>query len=288
MTIETHRYHARLLRVQRYIGQHLEEPLTLEQLSQVACFSAFHFHRQFTASVGVTPSRYIQLMRLRKASYLLVFSSHLSVTDIALQSGFSYGESFSRAFKQVFHQSPIGFRRQPNWEQWHRCLPAIRQFRSDSMQVEIIQFPSTPVAMITHQGSPLRINDTAATFMAWRKTSGLSPVRTAGTFGIAPDDPTTTEPQHFRFHICGEIEDEIAENNAFGVVNSLIPGGRCARLRHQGSHDALTGLATQLYRDWLPQSGEALRHFPLFFHYHNIKGEVAEEQLVTDILLPIL
>ncbi|VTN11575.1 DNA gyrase inhibitor [Raoultella terrigena] len=71
------------------------------------------------------------------------------------------------------------------------------------------------------------------------------------------------------------------------MVNSDIPAGRCAVLRHQGSHDALTGLAQALYRDWLPGSGEELRDFPLFFHYHNFVHEVAEHELLTDIYLPL-
>ena len=79
----------------------------------------------------------------------------------------------------------------------------------------------------------------------------------------------------------------INEDNAFGVVNSTIPGGRCAVLRHHGSHSALTELARSLYSEWLPASGEELRDFPLFFHYHNFVHEVAEHELLTDIYLPL-
>jgi AraC family transcriptional regulator len=46
-------------------------------------------------------------------------------------------------------------------------------------------------------------------------------------------------------------------------------------------------LAKSLYRDWLPESGEELRDFPLFFHYHNFVHEVAEHELLTDIYLPL-
>ncbi|MDK3166032.1 GyrI-like domain-containing protein [Aeromonas caviae] len=42
-----------------------------------------------------------------------------------------------------------------------------------------------------------------------------------------------------------------------------------------------------LYRDWLPASGEELRDFPLFFHYHNFVHEVPTHELVTDIYLPL-
>jgi AraC family transcriptional regulator len=42
-----------------------------------------------------------------------------------------------------------------------------------------------------------------------------------------------------------------------------------------------------LYRDWLPQSGEYLRDFPLYFHYLNLITETPEHDLVTDIYLPL-
>lgn len=153
--------------------------------------------------------------------------------------------------------------------------------------VQIVNFPATPVAMLTHYGLPEQINETAARFIEWRKTTGFSPVSSSKTIGVAPHDPTSTQPDAFVFHICGTVTSPIPEDNVFGVVNSEIPAGRCAVLRHQGSHDALTELAQTLYRDWLPGSGEELRDFPLFFHYHNFVHEVAEHELVTEIYLPL-
>ena len=45
--------------------------------------------------------------------------------------------------------------------------------------------------------------------------------------------------------------------------------------------------AHYLYREWLPASGEELRDFPLYFHYHNFVHEVGEYELVTDLYLPL-
>jgi len=71
------------------------------------------------------------------------------------------------------------------------------------------------------------------------------------------------------------------------VETGLIPGGRCAVVRHLGSHERLGESIIPLYREWLPQSGEELRDFPLFFHYLNLIPDVAEHELVTDIYLPL-
>ncbi|WP_313683360.1 AraC family transcriptional regulator [Pantoea sp.] len=280
-------YRQRFNKVFDYIDQHLDDALLLEQLSEVAHFSPYHFHRQFTGYCGMTPGRYIQLMRLKRASYRLAFNSAEKIIDIALDAGFQHAESFSRAFKQVFAMTPSEFRQQPAWVRWHQCMPPLQPKRRESMPVTIIDFPATPVAMLSHFGQPERIMETAARFIAWRKTTGLSPIVSSQTFGIAPHDPATTQPETFRFDICGSVTSPIPEDNSFGVVNGVIPAGRCAQLRHLGSHDALAESAWTLYRDWLPASGEELRDFPLFFHYQNFIHDVPEHQLITDIYLPL-
>ena len=154
------------------------------------------------------------------------------------------------------------------------------------MDVKIVSFAETKVAVLEHRGAPEQVNDTARVFIEWRRESKLSPVKASRTFGIAYDDPDTVEPKAFRFDICGSVAAEVPANPQ-GVVNKVIPGGRCAVLRHPGSHDRIGESARYLYRDWLPASGEELRNFPLFFHYLNLKPETPEHELLTDIYLPL-
>jgi len=283
----TDAYAKRFNRVFDHIEQHLKDALTVEQLSEVANFSPFHFHRQFADYCGMPVGRYIQLMRLKRASFRLAFNRLERIIDIALDAGFQNPESFSRAFKQAFGQSPSQFRKQPAWLEWQRCFPEQKHTRIQTMQVQIADFPETRVAMICHRDHPALINKTAARFIEWRKTTGLSPIRSSQTYGIAPDDPATTPPEAFRFDICGSVHSPIDEDNPFGVINGIIPAGRCAVLRHRGSHDLLAESGLYLYRTWLPASGEELRDFPLYFHYHNFVHDVPAHELLTDIYLPL-
>ncbi|KMU04271.1 Right origin-binding protein [Salmonella enterica subsp. enterica serovar Newport str. VA_R100808502] len=64
-------YSERLRRVCDHIERHLDEPLSLEALSRMAHSSPFHFHRQFTVWSGLPLYRYIQWLRLRRASWRL-------------------------------------------------------------------------------------------------------------------------------------------------------------------------------------------------------------------------
>ncbi|MBI1423208.1 MAG: helix-turn-helix domain-containing protein [Gammaproteobacteria bacterium] len=279
-------YARRFNKVFDYIDKHLDEDLSVEGLSEVANFSKYHFHRQFCEYAGITVFRYIQLMRLRRASYRLVFSEHTRIIDIALEAGFENPESFSRAFKNLFGQTPSQFRLQPAWQPWHAHFQKPTRERKQSMQVNIIEFKQTPIAVLEHRGAPTLVNDSVKVFIDWRKQSGLSPVTSSRTFGLVYDNPETTPPEEFRFDICGEVQAQVPVNPQ-GVINKIIPGGRCAVVRHHGSHQRIGESAYYLYRDWLPTSGEDLRDFPLFFHYLNLISNTPEHELVTDVYLPL-
>ncbi|HHF7367101.1 TPA: AraC family transcriptional regulator [Legionella bozemanae] len=53
-------YKYQLEKVIEFIGKHLDEKLDLTQLSTIACFSKYHFHRLFTAYTGLSLQQYIR------------------------------------------------------------------------------------------------------------------------------------------------------------------------------------------------------------------------------------
>jgi AraC family transcriptional regulator len=116
---QTNAYDERISRVCEFIYQNLDEELSLEVMSDVAAFPKYHFHRVFSVYTGMTVTKFIQLSRLKRASYRLAFEDDKRVIDIALEAGFESPEAFSRAFKRTFDQSPSEFRAEPKW---HRYL----------------------------------------------------------------------------------------------------------------------------------------------------------------------
>ena len=65
-----------------------------------------------------------------------------------------------------------------------------------------------------------------------------------------------------------------------------MPGARCARARDVGSRSNKKA-AAYLYETWLPQSGESPGNFSIFFHYVNVGPDVREEDMITDVYLPL-
>ena len=277
-------YDLKLKRVCDYIQQHLDEPLNLQRLSEIAGLSRFHFHRIFYAHLGINVMKYTQMLRLKRASFQLVFNHELKIIDIAFNSGFDSPEAFTRAFKRSFDQTPSAFRTEPNWQNWHTKFVYFTPKSELDMNVNIIERPLEKIAYISHLGSPEKVFETAAKFIEWRKRTGLSPFRKSATYGIPFSDPEQTPEQEFRFDIAGSIDKPFAQKDD-GIKIGEIPAGRYAMIRHLGSHDQIRESVYFLFRNWLPEQQEQAGDYPVFFHYHNFVHEVNEADLITDIYL---
>ena len=97
----------------KHIDLHLDsDTLSLENISKVALFSPFHFHRIFKSIVGETLNAYINRKRLEKAAAGLIHKKDCNITELAFQSGFSSNSAFTRAFKKFYDVSPSAFRKQ--------------------------------------------------------------------------------------------------------------------------------------------------------------------------------
>jgi AraC family transcriptional regulator len=286
------RYRERFSRVLRHIETRSEEALCVEELSRIAAFSRHHFHRQFSAFLGMSAYRYVQFMRMRRASWRLAFRPEMSVGDIALATGYEGPEAFARAFRQFSGQSPSGFRTTPDWHEWHSRFRPFIELRHTHMienpspePVRIVQFPTTRVARLQHRGNPLALGDSIRRFVEWRKAHRLPP-KLSATFNLVYDDPDAVPPEEFRLDLCAATTQTIASNDA-GISEYTIPSGRCALLRHVGPDDQLGRCVLHLYAKWLPGSGEELRDFPLFMERLAFFPDVPDSEAITDIYLPL-
>ncbi len=95
-----------------FIDQNLEQTFTLEELSQQAHFSKYHFHRLFQTIVGEPPFQYILRLRLEKSANMLVNYPNKKLAEIAVQCGFSDLSVFSRNFRKHFGVSPSVYKKE--------------------------------------------------------------------------------------------------------------------------------------------------------------------------------
>ena len=94
-----------LERVRNHVMAHLDEPINVEALANMARLSPFHFTRVFSRSVGITPHRYVVRLRLQRAADL-VREGRSGLAEIAARTGFADQSHLSRWIRRVHGVSP--------------------------------------------------------------------------------------------------------------------------------------------------------------------------------------
>lgn len=317
-------YTRRMNRVLNYIDRHLDQPLDLRQLADVANFSPFHFHRVFAAWMGETLGDYARRRRLEKAAFRLSCSPAAPVLETALATGFGSGEAFARAFKLKFGCTPTEWRRDTRQRLAAQALrpghghadgePAdsnlnqvLRKFdqtpqrgidddvisshnRGDfhmnlPMNVSVIDLPTARVAYHRYIGP---YGPDIGVF--WRTT--VSPwIQSHGhgqqtCYGVGLDDPSITPPDKCRYDACVTVPDGFDAAGSADIAT--LPGGRYAVARFEGPPAAIAGAWTWLTRNWLPESGLQCDDRPCFEMFRpDTVTNPSNGQLVCDICIPV-
>ncbi|MCR5376781.1 MAG: AraC family transcriptional regulator [Lachnospiraceae bacterium] len=92
-----------------YINANYMNDITVEDAAKIAGFSKFHFSRLFKQFTEQTFCGYLNQRRINAAETLLL-NPRLSITDVALQSGFSSLSTFNRAFRTIKSCTPSEFK----------------------------------------------------------------------------------------------------------------------------------------------------------------------------------
>ena len=95
----------RLLRAKDRMDAASHEEWPVRRLARVSGVSEAHFARSFKQAFGVPPHRYLLTRRVERATTLLR-ETDLSITEIALQTGWTSVGTFGRTFRDVTGDSP--------------------------------------------------------------------------------------------------------------------------------------------------------------------------------------
>lgn len=206
-------YHERVNRVLDYIGQHLDGDLSLSRLSEVACFSPFHFHRIFQAVTGETLNGHVRRVRLERAAQLMKASPRKRITDVALEAGFAGTAEFSRAFRSHFHRAPSSWDRRSPLEKSKICKApemlsyyALEELESWKAAANVRVHVSQAGAFryvyrrIFEPYGNSRLVDAYHALIAWladRETV----IRDVVVIGMSLDDPSITPSENCRYDL---------------------------------------------------------------------------------------
>jgi AraC-like DNA-binding protein len=98
-----------MLRARDVMDRSFAEPLDVTALARVAHVSRAHFTREFRATFGESPHRYLQRRRVERAMELLRETDR-PVTEICFDVGFGSLGTFSRTFRVIVGESPSSYR----------------------------------------------------------------------------------------------------------------------------------------------------------------------------------
>jgi AraC family transcriptional regulator len=294
-------YKARMLRVLVHIQQHLDDPLRLEDLAGIACFSPHHFHRVFRGMLGEPVAEHIRRLRLERAAGQLKLGGK-PVVQIAFDAGYETHEAFSRAFKTAFGVAPSRF----------RCLQRPSRFSGEAVKAigsgvhykEGKQIRGFKVMRSTHRSSEIAIKcmpSMRVAFVrhfgpysgcgaAWEKLctflgkEGMLGGQTQ-FIGLSHDDPEVTPHEKLRYDACLTVDVSFRPNGEIGV--QIIPGGDYALTTHFGPYEKLNKTYARLMGQWLPRSGRELGDSSCLEIYLNDPNSTAPGDLVTDVYIPL-
>lgn len=281
-------YKARVDAVIMHMHDHLQDKMVLNDLATTAGFSAFHFHRLFSALIGETPQHFLNRIRLERAANMLAKYSGYSITQIALNCGFSSSSAFARSFKNHFGISANAYRKAES----RPALPDVyrdKLFLHDvnQIKVEIRNVPTWNLIYV----SILKGYKIELICRGWNQlfkwaTAHELVFKDTRVLGISYDDPLITPSDKCRYFACLSVPNEIHPQPPIGYMK--LAGSKCATVRVTCTLDEIQGIYMYLYRDWLLDSGFQPDDLPPYEIYLSTPETNPEGKYEMEIYIPIV
>ncbi len=307
-------YRARINRVIDYIDRNIGRELRLEELARTANFSRYHFHRIFGALVGETLNAYIQRRRAELAAGALVLHPKATITEIALDYGYSGSDVFARAFKERFGMSASEWRAggSDSWRKNRQAkrkagqadgkigqefstaldddesdqISSRRSFMDKSkFKVEVKEAPALTVAYVRHVGPFQEMGRAFEKLMRWAGPRGLLRFPETKSLGIYHDDPEITDTDKLRSDACITVPPDTKVEGEVGKMT--VPGGLFAVAYAEIAQNEFGEAWNALMRDWLPGSGYQPDDRMCYELYLNDPKSHPEGKFIIEIHEPI-
>ena len=289
-------YAIRINQVSTYINDHLQQTLSLEALARVAGFSPYHFHRLFKKETGETLNEFVTRRRLERAIALMKASRRLSLTQIAIECGFSELSDFSRAYKQRYGISPNQWdRSQPLQESKIRQAPtALPVYTSAEMaalqldpafEVTLRDVPALRLAYIrvtNAYAQPDAIMEAYRVLPSWVDARA----QRGKLIGMSEDDPNVTPPALYRYDVCMAVPAALQADDVVAI--RTLPAHTLATIHCVGDIAQVDKTWQFLFRQWLPNSGFLPDNLPMMEIYCWTPDEIGWESFDLECAIAVV
>jgi AraC family transcriptional regulator len=306
-------YKARINRVFDYVENNLNRNLSLEELASIANFSKFHFHRIFYGLTRETPFQFILRLRLEKAASYLINNPKKSITEIALECGFTDSAVFARSFKAKFSCSATHWRRQKqNSNQskeegiYNQTISnAGRDKKTSSLyfssvfnnlqwsinmellkKVEVKEVEKFTVAYVRYigpyAGDGKLFERLFNKLFTWAGPRQLLRQKDMKTIVVYHDNIEITDEDKLRTSVCISVPDNTVVDGEIGKME--IPSGKYVFARFEVGVDEFGKAWDWVYSSWFPSSGYQPDDGPCFEYYPE---EHKGGKFVVEICVPV-
>lgn len=280
VTKQKNYYHSRIQKVVEYIGDNLDNNLSLDKLSEVACFAPYHFHRIYYSIMGETVMKSIRRFRLQRAAKDLIDSDY-TLERLARRANYESASSFIRKFSEDFGISPNAYRKRGRLTYLEQIKP--KMDKDIMFEVEIKELDKVTVASIDHKGDYMQIGSVFDRLLAYCMEHGLLNEKTR-SFGVYYDDPNAVAKDYLRSKACFSVPEDFEDD---GEVLRFSIGGKYGVIIHKGSYAELEKAYNWLYGEWLVDSGYEIGDAPPIEEYLNNPKDTPPSELLTAIHIPL-
>lgn len=274
------RYEPRMRRVIAHLHDHLDAPLDLNALAELACLSPHHWHRIYHAMYGETLANTVKRLRLHRAAGQLACSG-APVAEVARAAGYPSVPSFNRTFKSVYGLPPARFRAEGQHRDFELRPEATH---TPAFEVAVGHIEALPVLAMEHRGSYMAIGRTFDLLFTRLAAAGLArPGMRMLTLYFDDPDLVTEGELRAQAAVAGFTEP----TTDCGLLRLTLPATACATLTHTGPYSSMKAAYRWLFGDWLVHSGFEPASGPVVEEYLNSPRDTAPKDLRTLIRLPL-
>ncbi len=272
------------------VEDHLHDDLQATTASGSACYSHYHFLRLFLALTGMTVGAYVRRRRLTKAAEALL-RDKTRIIEIALEAGFESQAAFSRAFRDMFDETPARFRREEKRSS-ARGQPALTEAYLHHLQTGAVTmkprfehreaFTVVGIGKDSPAGKGMEVlwNEFLLRKHQIEQTQGTE------AYGVcyAPQEKENF-PEKFHYTAALRVRDDAPVPT--GMEKIRIEAHDYAVFTHKGPIADLPKTNDYIWKTWVPQSGLELADAPDFERYDaRFKPDSAASEF--EIYVPVI
>lgn len=275
-----------------WLESHLDQPLSLDNVAAKAGYSKWHLQRMFKDVTGHAIGAYIRARRLSKAAVALRLTSR-PILDIALQYRFDSQQTFTRAFKKQFTQTPAWYRRISDWNAYG-LRPPIRLGDSKLPEPTWVSLPETELIGQTQSYTCTleqisRFRDEMRLHF-WRQflteTDTVPPV----LYGLHQSRPSAEKDDEQEILYTTAVTADQMSSQLHATQRVMLEGGDYVQFTYEGPRSGLQEFVLQIYGTCMPTLKLTRRHGQDIERFYTHGGKKRAEPPVDircEYLIPI-